>query len=141
MAKNRGGAKSVDKWERRLARQAASGQTVARFCAREGISVASFYYQLRKRRGQSAGSVSARASGERGRTRRSMRTAAQSGRVAATSLFRQLQVTNGPAIAQRVKVRLPNGAELSFARDPELVRQVLDQLLCSASSPSGDRSC
>ena len=36
-------------------------------------------------------------------------------RVAAPSLFRQLRVTSGPAVAQAVTVRLPNGAELSFA--------------------------
>ncbi|MCY3016708.1 MAG: hypothetical protein NT171_18695 [Planctomycetota bacterium] len=35
-------------WERRIARFSDSGLTVARFCVREGVSVATFHYWQRK---------------------------------------------------------------------------------------------
>jgi hypothetical protein len=134
-------AKLADKWDRRLARQAASGQMVTRFCADEGISVAAFYYQLKKRRGRSVAKGSVKAVPKRTRTSRTTRVAAQVDRGAARSLFRQLRVTSGLSVSHRVKVRLPGGVELSFARDPDLVRQVLAQLLSTASSLSGGPSC
>ena len=37
-------------WERRLARFGDSGLTVARFCDREGVSIATFHYWQRKLR-------------------------------------------------------------------------------------------
>ena len=41
-------------WERRIARFSDSGLTVARFCDREGVSVATFHYWQRKLRDASA---------------------------------------------------------------------------------------
>lgn len=134
-------AKLADKWDRRLARQVASGQAVTRFCADEGISVAAYYYQLKKRRGRSVVKGSVKAVPKRARTSRSTGVAAQVDRGAARSLFRQLRVTSGLSVSHRVKVRLPGGVELSFARDPDLVRQVLAQLLSTGSSLSGGASC
>ena len=37
-------------WERRIARFSDSGLTVARFCVREGVSIATFHYWQRKLR-------------------------------------------------------------------------------------------
>ena len=41
-------------WERRIARFSDSGLTVARFCVREGVSIATFHYWQRKIRDVSA---------------------------------------------------------------------------------------
>ena len=41
-------------WERRIARFGDSGLTVARFCVREGVAVATFHYWQRKLRDASA---------------------------------------------------------------------------------------
>ena len=41
-------------WERRIARFSDSGLTVARFCVREGVSIATFHYWQRKLRDASA---------------------------------------------------------------------------------------
>jgi hypothetical protein len=141
MAKIGAQAKLADKWDKRLVRQAASGKPVTRFCAEEGISVAAFYYQLKKRRGRSAGTGSVNAQPKRVGTPRKTSTTAEDDGQAATSLFRPLRVTSSPLVRQRVRVRLPGGTELSFARDPDLVHQVLDQLLSFASSSSGGGSC
>ena len=45
-------------WERRIARFGDSGLTVARFCVREGVSIATFHYWQRKIRDASAGEES-----------------------------------------------------------------------------------
>jgi len=41
-------------WERRIARFGNSGLTVARFCVREGVSIATFHSRQRKIRDVSA---------------------------------------------------------------------------------------
>jgi hypothetical protein len=106
-------AKLASQWDDRLVRYRASGQTVAAFCMAEGVSAAAFHYQARKRRESQA----------------------------APSLFRQVQVTSGLPVAAGITVRLPGGVELSLARDLELTRAVLDQLLARLPSTSGGRAC
>lgn len=56
-------------WEERLGRYQASGLTVARFCANEGVSVNTFYYWARRVRSEVTTTASIAPSNEAGRGR------------------------------------------------------------------------
>jgi len=58
-------------------------------------------------------------------------------------LDRELGLTSDGFSLHLISLAARLATELSFARDPDLVRQVLEQLLSTASAPSpaGDRSC
>jgi hypothetical protein len=141
MAGNVGRSELADAWDRRLARFAECGQTVAKFCASERVSVAAFYYHRQKQRELA---TREHASPDARVAKRGDRPTSRVGRgeqAGGTSAFRQVHVTNGPAAPTSVTVRLPCGAEVSFAPHPDLVRQVFDQLLGFASSRTGGRTC
>lgn len=118
---------SGSEWEERLDRYASSGQSVARFCANEGVSVALFYYHQKKRRGRPAV--------------RSSRTSGRRRSVSPPSLFQQIQITTKQPTAQSITVRLPCGAEFSFPQDVQLAQLILEQLLAAAPASSGGRRC
>jgi hypothetical protein len=109
-------------WRKRLARFESSSLSVARFCQRERISVASFYYWRKKLAEQSPASGSADRSHSQ------------------ASVFQPVTVVaSAPALA----VRLPGGAHLEVpAGDYHTVRVVVRELVRSGQAfAEGDASC
>lgn len=109
-------------WRQRLGRFESSSLSVARFCQRERISVASFYYWRKKLADQSP------APGPAGRSH------------SQAPVFQPVTVVpSAPALA----VRLPGGAHLEVrAGDYQTVRVVVRELVRSTAVPEeGDTSC
>jgi hypothetical protein len=102
-----------EEWERLVRGQAASGMTVAKYCENSSISVPSFYHWKRRLEAGQRGPKSQPSKG--------------------AGLFRQIQLTAGAAVAGQATVRFPSGVELSFGCDPNLVRQVVGQLMAARS--------
>jgi hypothetical protein len=98
MARQRDRRKLAE-WRQRLQRFEKSGLTVAGFCARERVSVPTFWYWRRKQNG--AASVSR----------------------ATPAVFSPVEVVGG----RSVSLRLPSGAVLDIPEDrPDLVRVVIE---------------
>ncbi len=96
-------------WERRLERFDASSLSVARFCQRESVSVASFYH-WRKKLAEKAGPEPA---------------PPRDG--APRAAFRPVQVV---AATPAITVHLPGGARLEVAAENlTVVRTVIDELM------------
>jgi len=136
--------KKLAMWQRRFQRFSSSGLAVARFCARERVSVASFYH-WRKKLGQTA-------SGRRTRSR--------------SGLFRQVTVAAAPpamtpgtpavvrdtpavdpvASAQvpaacTVSIQLPCGTRIEVgAEHRDAVRTVIDEVACLDRSAEAEAS-
>jgi hypothetical protein len=109
-------------WRKRVARFESSSLSVARFCQRERISVASFYYWRKKLADQSP------ASGAAGRSH------------SKAPVFQPVTVVpSAPALA----VRLPGGAHLEVpAGDYRTVRVVVRELVRSGQAfAEGDTAC
>jgi len=100
-------------WRRRFRRFSTSGLAVARFCAREGVSVASFYY-WRKRLGPRATSALTRTA--RGRATPVRREAFQA-------------VAVVPAGGD-ISIRLPGGTQIEVRAEPlDAVRAVIAEVV------------
>jgi hypothetical protein len=108
-------------WRKRLERFDSSRVSIARFCRREGVSVASFY-QWRKKLAAITDSTA---------TRRQI--------VSLPCAFQPLAVApTWPAIA----VHLPGGARLEVLRgDMETIRLVVRELVRCGPAPEGAASC
>ena len=109
-------------WRKRLARFESSSLSVARFCQRERISVASFYYWRKRLADQSPAPSPSGSSHSK------------------TPVFQPVTVVPAaPALA----VRLPGGAHLEVpAGDYQTVRVVVRELVRSAAVPEeGDAPC
>ena len=141
MARVVGRSELADVWDRRLARFAECGQTVANFCASERVSVASFYYHRQKQREQAATEPDSRDAWEAQRGDRPVSRRVRDQQTGTTSAFRRVHVSDGAIVPTNVTVRLPCGTEITFAHHPELVRQVFDQLLGITSSRAGGPTC
>lgn len=101
-------------WHRRFQRFARSGQSVVRFCAREGVSVASFYHWRKK----------LKAPGPRRR---------RAGRRAS---FQPVTVV---PIAPGVSVHLPCGARIEVrGADLDAVRAVVAEVTRASGSLQGE---
>jgi hypothetical protein len=113
----------VAQWRRRLERFDLSNVSVARFCQREGVSVASFYHWRKKLAVKT-------------------RPPATPRRIAPpASAFKPLSITG--AASPVVAVHLPGGARLEVpAGEYRTVRVVLRELVRSGQSPpEGGASC
>jgi hypothetical protein len=98
-------------WAERLKRFEVTSLTVARFCAEEGCSTASFYQWRRKLRKSSS----------------AMRTTTNSNPTASKERFRPLTIAITPA---RVGIHFPSGTRLEVAGDDhELVCRVVREIL------------
>lgn len=109
-------------WRKRLERFESSSLSVARFCQRERISVASFYYWRKRFAAQSPSPVLPRQT------------------VPSTPAFQPVTVIpTAPALA----VRLPGGAQLEVpSANLEIVRVVLHELVHSGQAVAeGGTSC
>lgn len=110
-------------WRRRLERFELSNMSVARFCRREGVSVASFYHWRPK--------LAARTD----------RPAVPRRIAPPASAFKPLSITG--AASPAVTLHLPGGARLEVpAGDHRTVRIVVRELVRSGQSPpAGDATC
>ena len=94
-------------WRVRLARHAKSGLTVARFCEREDVAVATFHYWQRKCRGEPAVSELPRAE------------------------FAPVEVVHGSGVT----IRFPGGAVMEIPEPREDLLRVLVAALAGGSEP------
>jgi hypothetical protein len=91
--------KNLSAWQQRLGRFTTSGLTVARFCARERVSVPTFWYWRRKCAGGDASPL------------------------VAPAAFKSVEVVGGRAVT----LRFPAGAVLDIPEDrPDLVRVAIE---------------
>jgi hypothetical protein len=111
----------IEEWTKRLTRFEAAGETVARFCRREGVSVPSFY-AWKKRLRQAPASP-----------------------VAASPRFLPVQITPPKAVSARREtvVRLGRDIQIEFGSDLVVVEAVVKQLLqaAAAAQPMEDNAC
>lgn len=120
----------VQQWTERLERFDQSGQTVAQFCQREGVSQPSFY-QWKKKLARQTSSASSHSMTPR------------------SSAFQSVEVTV-PSLSATT-VRLANGIEIELGGDLRIVQAVVQQLLEASSElleapraaprAAGGRSC
>lgn len=97
-----GDQRKLAEWQQRLRRFEKSGLTIARFCARERVSVPTFGYWRRKCAG---GAASPRA---------------------APAAFKSVEVIGGRAVT----LRFPAGAVLDIPEDrPDLVRVAIEAVI------------
>ncbi len=102
----------VKLWVERLNRQSSSGDSIAKFCAAEGISVPSFYQWKRRL----AASV---------KTRSNRRPSSQPVSVAKAS-FAEIQIVDQPSPAI---VSLPGEISIQLGRDPQIAGNIIDRVL------------
>lgn len=140
----------VQLWHKRFARFSNCGQTVARFCRDEGVSVPSFYLWKKKLADGPPGrnlvdnsassrqkSTSNRPLANRALTRRPMGRGQRSSNRPST-LFQPIELkiaTDNAAVNPGVTVRLPGGIEIALGDNLLVIEQVVGQLL--DRQPSG----
>ena len=100
-------------WERRIARFGNSGLTVARFCVREGVSIATFHYWQRKIRDVSA------------------KEAAWSTSALPRAHFDPVEVVS----RQAVTIRFASGAVMEIPEDREDLVKAAVRALASEAQP------
>jgi Transposase len=122
MARSSDPAKAAQ-WRRRLERFGSSGVSVARFCRREGVSVASFY-QWRKKLAAAAD------------------TPPSGQRPSRPCAFKPLSIT-ATTTSRTIAVHLPGGARLEVPTgDHQAVRVVVRELIRSGRAfEEGGGSC
>lgn len=123
-------AARVELWMSRVVEQASSGDTVAEYCQRTGISVASFY-QWKRRLSPSVGA------NDRGhRSFEPCETPTSSG-------FMELIVSpatggqrkpNGNRPIDGAQVFLPGDITISLGSQPEVISLIVDRLVCQSQS-------
>ena len=115
----------VRQWRDRLERYQKSGQTVARFCQKEGISAPSFYQWKKKLAGEpSAGKARRIADSARQHVRA---TQGQGESPPTGSGFQSVELL--PAPSSVTTIRLPNGIEIELGSDLRVIDLLVKQLL------------
>ena len=126
MGRQRNAAK-WELWQRRLREFDRGHTTVAEFCERLGVSVATFYQWQRKLRPATRGAVRT--------TMSAARRAAQPGQASEPLRFLPVEIT----ASSQVEVLLPGGVRLSIpSRDHDALRTVVAALLAERGE---NRSC
>ncbi|MFO0914174.1 MAG: hypothetical protein U0795_24910 [Pirellulales bacterium] len=141
MAKGVSRTELAKDWDGRLSRFQAAGQTVATFCAAEGVSLAAFYYHRRQRQGSANRTARAHAGKNLPVQDGARLPAAKSPGDSRVPLFRQVQVTGTPADSSALTIRLRCGTEIVCPAQPELVEQVLGRLLSASQVVQGAQGC
>ena len=115
----------VQQWTDRLERYQKSGQTVARFCQKEGISAPSFYQWKKKLAG---GPNASRARLIAGSTRQPVQPTQRQGESTPTSSgFQSVELL--PAASSATTIRLPHGIEIELGSDLRVIDSLVKQLL------------
>jgi hypothetical protein len=119
----------IQLWLDRLNRQAASQLTVAEFCAREGVSLPSFY-QWKRRLSPRVESASVR------HKSRQPQPSPGNPAVAKQPRFTELVLSASPATASVALpcVSLPGGITISLGTQPEMACLIIDRLLQHAAT-------
>lgn len=113
-------------WRERLAAQHRSGQSISKFCQREGISPPSFYV-WRKRLGQAGEKLTRRAGASRRRSQaENVRT-----RRASSRLFVPVRLASGAEPVGGLRIELPGGTVVTLPVDAstELVTTAIRAVL------------
>jgi hypothetical protein len=113
-------------WQQRLQRYSRSRLTVAQFCAKESVSVPSFYHWKRKLHG--VADKPATIAGKSGRL--------QPARPAA-SAFKRVFVTT-PVHVPATTIRLPGGIVVELGHDLPMIEQTIGQLLAHQAGRGAD---
>lgn len=113
-------------WRQRLARQADSGLTIARFCRQEGILTSNFHaWKRRLQLGEAVPTRLARPDST------------------APAAFLPVTVTLPRPLGQGavpIEAELPNGVRLRItAADPRLARRIIHALAAARTNPGGSR--
>lgn len=114
----------VQQWVERIERFSDSGQTVARFCATEGVSVPSFYNWKKKLRPQTGVAHQTDSSRQSGAIRNSFQT-----------------IELIPAGAATVTMRLPNGIVIEVDGDSRATDRLFELALHSPVDSARGWSC
>jgi hypothetical protein len=115
----------VQQWTDRLERYQKSGQTVAGFCQKEGISAPSFYHWNKKLAGETNASKARLVAGSA--REHAQPTQRQSESTATGSGFRSVELL--PASSSLTTIRLPNGIEIELGSDLRVIDLLVKQLL------------
>ncbi len=115
----------VQQWTDRLERYQKSGQTVAGFCQKEGISTPSFYQWKKKLAGQRNASKARRIAGSARRHVQPSQRQAESTPIG--SGFQSVELL--PASSCVTTIRLPNGIEIELGSDLRVIDLLVRQLL------------
>lgn len=113
----------LQEWRERLARFKESNQTVASFCASEGVSQPSFY-KWKQRLANTA----------RVKSRKRRQRALSPNR----SVGFQSVLVTPPEGAASVKIQLPGGALIELSNDMSIIAQVVGQLLQQQGTAGAD---
>jgi hypothetical protein len=128
----------IEEWTQRLTRFAAAGETVARFCRREGVSPAAFYAwkQRLRQAAPPAGAIPPAGA---------MLPAGAAPLAGASPRFVPVQIAAAqPAPAHRATVvHLAGDIQIEFGSDLPVVAAVVQQLLraTGAAGPMEERAC
>ncbi|GIW91532.1 MAG: hypothetical protein KatS3mg109_1964 [Pirellulaceae bacterium] len=129
-------------WTNRLSRFEKSGLSVAEFCRREQVSVATFYYWKRRLHGTSSHSERPKAAVSRTYPTQPASTANLPGKSGSSPAdepaFRPVQVSFAPKPAVLV-VRLPGDVELRVEDEPQLAEKLASQILQLTLAPQEAR--
>ncbi len=125
----------VQQWTDRLERYRRSGQTVAGFCQKEGISAPSFYQWRKKLAGEANASKARRMAG---RSRKQIQPNQRHDESTPTgSGFQSVELL--PAPSSVTTVRLPNGVEIELGSDLRVIDLLVKQLLERSADLEGGR--
>lgn len=115
----------VQQWTDRLERYQKSGQTVARFCQKEGISAPSFYQWKKKLAGELKASKARLIAGS---TRQPVQPTQRQGESTPTSSgFQSVELL--PAASSVTTIRLPHGIEIELGSDLRVIDLLVKPLL------------
>ncbi|GIW96486.1 MAG: hypothetical protein KatS3mg110_4527 [Pirellulaceae bacterium] len=133
------GSRKSREWTNRLSRFKNSGLSVAEFCRKERVSVATFYYWKRRLHGPSSGSERPKATVSATHSVSTARLASKLGSIPADEpAFRPVQVSFTPKPALLV-VRLPGNVELRVEDEPQLAEKRAGQILQLTLAPQEAR--
>jgi len=115
----------VQQWTDRLERYQKSGQTVAGFCQKEGISTPSFYYWKKKAASESNPGKARLIAGS---ARQHVRPTQRQGESTPSGPgFQSVELL--PAPSSVTTIRLPNGIEIKLGSDLRVIDLLVKQLL------------
>jgi hypothetical protein len=111
-------------WVDRLRRFSDCGQTVARFCGAEGVSVPSFYNWQKKLRSRAAAHLQADSHRKSGAIR---------------NAFQTIELV--PGLSANVTIRLPNGIVIELDGDSRATERLFERALQSPVDSARGWSC
>ena len=133
----------LQQWSERLERFRNSNQTVAQFCAKEGVSQPSFYEWKKKlsRIDDETGNQTTKNFANKDSAKN--RSARRHSKTVQTNSpgFESVQVTPPISIPQNPTIRMPGGIEIELGNDLRVVEKVFQLLMDGKSPQDGVPAC